>query len=287
MFENKTLKRLDQMVSEAISGTFQERDYDETQLSRLEAKWMHFLSSSKLSKESLEKEKENVKSLVSDISHQTRTPMTNVKLYTSLLEENLKDQPYLENKEQIFKMTEEIWKQTEKMEFLIQSLMKISRLENNIVEVKPKPQKLISLLEEAIKGAAAKAEGKGISIVNTYHGEGYCIYDKKWTMEAIANILDNGIKYAPPGSDITISVTEYEMYAAICVKDRGIGISQEDLPKIFGRFYRAEEVQQEEGVGIGLYLAREILKNENGYIKVKSRLGEGSEFMLYLPRILA
>ena len=81
-----------------------------------------------------------------------------------------------------------------------------------------------------------------------------------------------------------MSVTEYEMYAAVSVKDRGRGIREEDVPKIFGRFYRAEDVQQEEGVGIGLYLAREILKKENGYIKVKSAEGEGAEFILYLPR---
>ena len=80
-----------------------------------------------------------------------------------------------------------------------------------------------------------------------------------------------------------LSVIQYEIYLAISIRDEGIGIREEEIPKIFGRFYRSEEVNQEEGVGIGLYLTREILKKENGYVKVKSQSGKGSEFLLYLP----
>ena len=92
------------------------------------------------------------------------------------------------------------------------------------------------------------------------------------------------MKYSPAGSTVTISVTEYEMYLAVSIKDEGIGIREEEISKIFGRFYRAEEVSQEEGVGIGLYLTREILKKEDGYVKVKSKPGEGAEFMIYLHK---
>jgi len=109
-------------------------------------------------------------------------------------------------------------------------------------------------------------------------------YDLKWTKEALENLLDNAVKYSPVGSAITISVTAYELYTAICVKDQGIGISEEDIPKIFGRFYRSEQVQQEEGVGIGLYLAREIVSKQDGYLKVKSKPGEGSEFQMFLRK---
>ena len=284
MFGNKTLERLGRMLDDAIAGTFQEGDYDETKLSRLESRWKQYLAASALSGENLRREKENVKSLVSDISHQTKTPMTNLKMYTALLEENLRAEMHMESREESMEMLQEILRQTEKMEFLIQSLTKISRLETNIVEVRPAFQEISVLLAEAEAGIQQRAANKEIRIRNIYTGNGSACYDLKWTKEALENILDNAVKYSPCGSEILMSVTEYEMYVAVSVKDRGRGIREEDVPKIFGRFYRAEDVQQEEGVGIGLYLAREILKKENGYIKVKSAEGEGAEFILYLPR---
>lgn len=284
MFGSRTLDRLDKMLDEAIAGKFRESDYDETKLSRVEAKWKHFLGTSVLSRENLEKEKENVKSLVSDISHQTKTPMANMKLYASLLRESLELEDDTANREQNLSLIEEIYRQTEKLEFLIDSLTKMSRLESNIVEVKPKQQEIAKLLETVIEDMEIKAAQKGQEIINTYADNGTALFDMKWTKEALGNILDNAVKYSPQGSCITVSVTEYEIYTAVSVKDQGIGIREEDTAKIFGRFYRAEEVQQEDGVGIGLYLAREILKKENGYIKVKSKPGMGAEFIIYLQR---
>lgn len=279
MFGNKTLKRLNRMLDEAIAGTFKESDYDETELSRTEARWKQFLGSSVLSKENLEREKDGVKELVSDISHQTKTPMANIKLYASLLKENLEaGAPGEEN----LKLVAQIERQTEKLEFLIESLTKMSRLETNILSVQPKRQSIGALISAALADVQAAAEKKGIDVVNEYDGEGMACFDMKWTKEALGNVLDNAVKYSPQGSQVTVSVLEYELYTAVSVKDRGIGIRESDMAKIFGRFYRGEEVQQEEGVGIGLYLTREILKKENGYIKVKSEEGKGSEFFLYL-----
>ena len=97
-------------------------------------------------------------------------------------------------------------------------------------------------------------------------------------------MLDNAVKYSPEGSSVDVFVTEYEMYTGISVRDEGMGIREEEIPKIFGRFYRSRRVQQEDGVGIGLYLAREILKKEKGYIKVRSKEGNGAEFTLFIPR---
>lgn len=284
MFGGRTLDRLDRMLDEAIAGTFCEENYDESKLSRLESKWKQYLAASVLAEENMKREKENVKSLVSDISHQTKTPMTNLKLYAGLLEENLKKEEHMEQRDANLKLLEELIRQTEKLEFLIQSLSKMSRLESNILEVKPDIQEISLLLNEGMAEAGQKAEKKQICFKNTYTGHSSACYDLKWTKEALGNILDNAVKYAPAGSTVILSVIEYEMYIAVSVKDDGIGIREEDLAKIFGRFYRAGEVQQEEGVGIGLYLAREILKKENGYIKVKSVHGKGSEFLLYLPQ---
>lgn len=284
MFENRTIRRLEMMLDAALSGDFQENDYDETKLSRLESKWKRFLAASMLSRENLNREKENVKSLVSDISHQTKTPMTNIRLYASLLGELIEAETGMQRQEEAAVMIGELARQTEKLEFLIQALTKMSRLESNIVEVRPEQQPITPLLRDVVVEAAIKADGKNITIRNVYAGEAFACFDYKWTKEALGNVLDNAVKYSPPGSTVTLSVLEYEMYLAVSVCDEGRGIREEEIPKIFGRFYRAEEVSQEEGVGIGLYLTREILRKENGYVKVKSQPEKGSEFLLYLYR---
>ena len=278
MFGNRTLNRLDKMLDEAMAGEFQEASYDETKLSRLESKWKQFLSSSYLLKENLEKERDSVKSLVSDISHQTKTPMTNIKMYTQLLEENLESG----NSEKNQMLVQEIIRQTDRLEFLIQSLTKMSRLESNIVEVKPIKQRVWGMVEEAVASMEARAKQKQIEIQVVSEFEQEAWFDLKWTKEALENILDNALKYSPIGSIVTIQAKEYELYTAICVKDEGMGVEEAEIPKIFGRFYRSEQVQQEDGVGIGLYLAREIISKQDGYIKVKSKPGEGSEFQIFL-----
>ena len=246
------------------------------------------LGASVLSRENVEKEKNRVKELVSDISHQTKTPMANIRLYTELLKEKLKaDELGLEEDElrqESLKMLAEIDRQVEKLGFLIQSLTKMSRLESNIVEVKPKRQSISELLDAVIGDVLPKAGQKNVEIVNTYTGSGTAYYDRKWTKEALGNIVDNAVKYSPSGSRVVLTVTEYELYAAVSVKDFGQGIRETDTARIFQRFYRAKEVHEEDGVGIGLYLAREIIRRENGYIKVKPGAGKGAEFILYLQR---
>ncbi|MGN0484583.1 MAG: sensor histidine kinase [Lachnospiraceae bacterium] len=284
MFRKNAIDRLDQMLDEAMNGTFRESDYDETKLSKVESKWKQFLGTSVLSKENLEKEKENVKQLVSDISHQTKTPMANIKLYAALLQESLEKEPDAANFERNLKLINEISRQTEKLEFLIQMLTKMSRLESNIVKVEPICQSLHFLIEDVMQDMWPKAQKKQIELLAPEGEMASAYFDRKWTKEALGNVVDNAIKYSPVGGKVQISVTEYEIYTAISVRDWGIGIRPEEQANIFGRFYRAGEVQQEEGVGIGLYLTREILKKEGGYIMVKSKPKEGSEFRVYLLR---
>ena len=301
MFRDRMLDRLEEMLDAAIKGEFEEHDYDETRLSRLETKWKQFLGASQCSRQNLEQDKERIHRLLSDISHQTKTPIANMKLYVDLLQENLVNlvvegnlQGGQENQnaggnqkaqqEQVMSLLREISRQTDKLEFLITSLTKMSRLENNIVTVQPQRQKILPLLDEAIWNLSKKAEEKKIVLRRSLSDDSVitACFDQKWTREALENILDNGIKYSPCHSEIVLDAREYEMYTAISVCDCGIGIAEDEVPKIFERFYRSSEVQQEEGVGIGLYLAREILRKENGYIKVNSRQGEGTTFYIYL-----
>ena len=280
MFESrtgKTLRRLDEMLEAAINGTFEESRFDETQLSRLESRWKQYLTMSERSLKPTRQERENMKTLVSDISHQTRTSLSNILLYTELLEDQTEN-------EDSKKLARQILSQTKKLEFLIQALVKMSRLETDILEVTPVQQPIRLLVERAVEEMIPRAEEKQIQIVCSLPENAQAVYDLKWTAEALGNILDNAVKYSPAGSQITVEGREFEIYACITVTDQGIGIQESEKAQIFGRFYRSAQVQQEDGIGIGLYLAREILRRENGYIKVCAREGAGSSFSVYLKR---
>ena len=296
MFNNKVVERLDQMLDDAINGTFSESSYDETKLSRLESKWKEFLGTSVLSNQNLEAERHRLEQFISDISHQTKTPMTNIKMYTELLSEEVntlqKNEADAEavkaSIKKIQKYTEEIGRQNERLEFLIDSLTKLSRLESGTLEVVADKASVNELVKSGISAVKPKAAKKDIKIITTAPEEDAAVeaaFDMKWTLEALINVLDNAVKYSPEGGTIEVKLSETEMYAAIHVIDEGQGISEEDATKIFGRFFRSSEVQQDDGVGIGLYLTREILSKEDGYIKVISNdKREGGEFILYLKK---
>ena len=271
-------ERLNQMLDEGIRGEFEESKYDESELSKVESKWKRFLQDSAMAKQNLETEKANIKGLISDISHQTKTPMANIKLYSELLSEQLEEDGMEAE------LLGQIQAQAQKLEFLIQALTKLSRLETNILEVVPVKSQVKPLLESAVEEIRKKAEKKEIQIKIEMDFEAEAVFDRKWTEEALYNLLDNAVKYSPAGSEVLISTKLYEMWCVFAVSDSGRGFSEEEIPKIFGRFYRAKEVQQEEGVGIGLYLVREILQKEGGFIKVNSEVGKGSTFLCYLPR---
>ena len=295
MFNNKVVERLDQMLDDAINGTFSESSYDETKLSRLESKWKEFLGTSVLSNQNLEEERHRLEQFISDISHQTKTPMTNIKMYTELLSEEVntlqKNEADAEavkaSIKKIQKYTEEIGRQNERLEFLIDSLTKLSRLESGTLEVVADQSSVNELVKSGISAVKPKAAKKEIKIITTAPEDAAveAAFDMKWTLEALINVLDNAVKYSPEGGTIEVKLSETEMYAAIHVIDEGQGISEEDATKIFGRFFRSSEVQQDDGVGIGLYLTREILSKEDGYIKVISNdKREGGEFILYLKK---
>lgn len=276
MFQDrKLLVRLDKMLEEGINGTFEEADYDETALSRLEAKWLRYLTSSKHSRQKTEQERQKLKELVSDISHQTKTPLANILLYTQLLQEQSPDG-------QSGQLTNEIRRQAEKLDFLIQSLVKISRLEAGTLQLSPTANDLSKMILSAIGQIAPAAEGRQIQIIYAPE-ECTAKFDSRWTQEALFNILDNAVKYSPERSKITVAVKLFEMFSCILVSDNGIGIPPEELPRIFGRFYRGQNVGERTGVGIGLYLSRRIVEGQGGHIMAQSQPGTGTVFKIFLP----
>lgn len=274
--DRKILEQLDKMLEAGINGTFEESDYDETQLSKLESKWLRYLTSSKLSHQKIEEERQELKELVSDISHQVKTPIANILLYTQLLQEQSLD-------EQFRQLVDEIRSQSEKLDFLIQSLVKTSRLETGTFQLLPTENNIDEIINSAIEQITPKAESKRIEIIYTPKNI-TAKFDSKWTQEALFNILDNAVKYSPEKSEIIISVKAFEMFACISVSDNGIGIAEDELPRIFGRFYRGQNVREQNGVGIGLYLSRQIIEGQGGYITAESEVEKGSVFKIFLPR---
>jgi signal transduction histidine kinase len=268
------LRRLDRMLEEAVRGDFREEAFDETLLSSLETKLAHYLSASAVSARNLQEERDKIKTLIADISHQTKTPIANVLLYAQLLEEQAP--------ENCRTYTAALAGQAGKLQSLIEALMKTSRLETGVLVLHPRPGPLGPMLEEAAAQFAPRAAEKGLELV-LEPTEADAVFDPKWTAEAVCNLIDNAVKYTPAGR-VTVSARAYQLVARVDVEDTGPGIPEEELGKLFQRFYRGGAAGQAEGVGVGLYLARQIAQGQGGYVKAFSRAGKGSKFSLFLPR---
>lgn len=273
----RTMKRLDDMLTAAINGSFSETAFDESRLSALESRLWRYLAASALSERNVREQKDQISSLISDISHQTKTPVANLQLYAQLLSE----QPLTPQGKDC---AAAISAQAEKLQTLIEALVKTSRLETGILALHPQPGEISTVVERAAAQYAPKAAEKNITL-SVEQTEGSAVFDPKWTEEAVCNLLDNAIKYTPSGGAVTVEVKNYELFSTIRVTDTGPGISEEEQAKIFGRFYRAPGAWQAEGVGIGLYLTRQIVEKQGGYVKVESKPGKGSVFSLFLPRL--
>lgn len=276
ILRRRSLKRMYDMIQSAIDGTFQANNFDESLHAAVESKLGEYLSASETQKEKVSAEQDKIKTLIADISHQTKTPIANLLLYTELLEEEEGG----ENSETVALLESQV----KKLDFLIQSLVKLSRLETGILVLHPERNEVLCLLKEAEKQYAVKAREKGLYLhvcAEEVQGVTAC-FDPKWTMEAIGNLVDNAIKYTRTGG-ITVRVRAYELFVSVEIADTGIGIAEEEQAKVFGRFYRSMAVSDEQGVGIGLYLAREILRQQSGYMQLASEMGKGSVFSVYLP----
>jgi signal transduction histidine kinase len=163
-------------------------------------------------------------------------------------------------------------------------MIKMSKLESGIIQLKPIPVDLNLLILEAVKQIYYKAVNENVTLDFIPEGEKWITIDINWTREAIFNILDNAVKYSIPGATVRIQVLEYNIYYRIDIKDQGPGIEEKEQNKIFQRFYRGRGSEDKEGVGLGLYLARKVIVQENGYIKVSSDGKSGSTFSIFLPK---
>lgn len=274
-FTNNTCNTIDQMIEGKYDLT---KDYsEETLISKIQHRLNKLYRITQVNNEEANRQKNEIQSLVSDISHQVKTPMTNINMIIS----TLKNDDIVGEKQNDF--LESLSKEVNKLQFLMDALIKTSRLETGIVEINKKESSIYETLAMALGSIFIKAEDKKIKVFVNCPESSKIPHDSKWTSEALFNILDNAVKYSPVGGDIYIDVQPLESYTKISIKDSGIGIPEKSYPKIFQRFYREPSVHEYEGIGIGLYLAREIITRQGGYIKVSSELGISSTFSIFLP----
>ena len=264
------------MLTEAMEGRFPAERFDESRMSSLESRLAQYLSAAQVSAVNLKNQRDQINSLISDIPHQTKTPVANLKLYSQLLEE----QPL---SPQAMGCARAISAQTEKLESLMDALVKSSRLETGILALQPERQAIAPVLRRAVEQYMPRAREKGLEL-NLAEFEGEAVFDAKWTEEALCNLLDNAVKYTPAGGRVTVSSRDFEMFSVIRVEDTGPGIAEEEQSRVFSRFYRSPSVRDREGVGLGLCLARQIAEEQGGYVKLESSPGRGCRFSLYLPR---
>ncbi len=230
-------------------------------------------------KEQLCEEENSTKSLITDISHQLKTPLASLRMCHELtMSEKLTSEEKREFQEQEKR-------EIDKLELLLNELVKLSRLESHMVQIQLEQQEIQRTISEAVSLVYGKAKGKEIDIQVDMQSNATILHDMKWTAEALANVLDNAIKYSENRTAIQIKVSSLPTNILIEIEDQGMGIPTADLHNIFKRFYRGREASQKvkDGVGVGLYLSRYIIELQGGTIFAKRKQDKGTVFQITLP----
>ena len=222
--------------------------------------------------ENSNKDKENLQKSLSDISHQLKTPLTSIiVMVDNILDDD--DMPLEIRRE----FLNDIKHNTNTISFLVQSLLKLSKLDAEAVKFRYEQVEVKSIVDECIKNTAVMAEILGVRL-ETDCNDIILNCDRKWLCEAVTNIIKNCIEHSQNGN-IKITADQNKLYTKISIKDNGSGITKEDLPHIFERFYKGKN-SSDDSVGIGLSLAKTIIEKQGGYISVSSELNKGSEFVI-------
>jgi len=270
--------RLERMLEDAESSFYRPDglDLQDTRESKLSGQVSRILNAAYYRQEQAVLEKNRVMGLISDLSHQLKTPLANIVMNMELLKN-----PDLDGSKRK-EFLEHTAGQAAKMQWLMEGMLKASRLENGMIGFQAEHTLVKATIAKAVSAVYAQAAAKQIRICMEEFQDFTLYHNPKWTAEALANILENAIKYSPQGSTVRIGIARLDFYTGISVEDEGIGISPDEYSLIFQRFYRGRKVEQEEGSGLGLHLAQLILQCEKGYVTVASRPGQGSVFTMYL-----
>lgn len=260
--QNRILDRFEQILRNGSA------DYiADERLTPTERKLITYLNELETREAKLQNGYRSISSLVADIAHQSKTPLSSILMYAEMCEKG-----------------EIIRAQTEKLSFLMDSLTKLAKCEGGLIaeNLSPKENSVKELIRQVIEANYANADAKSMDIRCDVPDGLMAVFDLRWTAEAVGNILDNAVKYAPEGSEIRISAGAYDMFVRVDIADQGVGIPEDELCNIWKRFYRGKNAGSANGVGIGLYLTANILNTEGGRVSAKSSL-EGSIFSVFLP----
>lgn len=273
-FTGNICKLIDDMMSDKTIEI--EKLEEEKLLSRVNYKLQRLYTVLKKSRNKVENDKKELEKLITDISHQVRIPVSNLKIINDTLVSNKIDD--IKKRELLVSSNTQI----DKLDFLMESMIKISRLETGLIKLSKQSEYIYETIVSALNGVLFKMEDKCIDLTLSCSEDILVFHDVRWTIEALFNLLDNAVKYTNNCGSISIEVEQWELYTKIDIEDSGKGISEKEYSNIFKRFYREESVYDIEGIGVGLYLAREIIMQQGGYIKVRSELGKGTVFSVFL-----
>lgn len=276
------MEQLSRQMDRSMDGEFPQagNDNEEGILSRLEGQFYQLARRLQLSLESMSREKEELNSVVTDISHQLKTPLASLKIFNTLLLEGDLDKP------EEFEFLHRNQEQIQKLEWLAAALIKISRLETGMIELKKDSAEIKRTILEAVNEVYVKSLEREVEIDVQDIPNLVIAHDPKWTREAIVNILENAIKYTAAHGLVKITMQELESYIKIDIADNGIGIPAHEIGQVFNRFFRGESalIRKSEGSGIGLYLSRKIIEEQGGGVIVNSESGQGSCFTILLSK---
>jgi signal transduction histidine kinase len=277
-YVKKTFDSIDQVLDSVLArnAKLSLEVAAENRISKLTHKAIKIIQMNTLDISQTTQEKEIIQSFISDMSHQMKTPLSGVAMYTDLLLEGRTT----ETERQEF--LSRIKTGTEKLQWMMDNLVKMSRLEVGAIELSPVPIGIKQTITDSISGVYGAAAKRNISIQTAYFEDIALLHDRKWTSEAITNILENAIKYSPADGEIKISVDALPIYTKINITDYGMGIAPDEWNSIFKRFYRGRNAKGVDGAGLGLYLASLIFQKQDGYILVDSKPGKYTTFSMFL-----
>ena len=278
-FQNrKEMEALSEALEKLINGEVPEIEgiSQDTLPSKVRSQILRLGEIMKAKDQALGKEKEEIRGMIADTAHQLRTPLANMESYLELLE--TMDWEEKERENYLLALRES----QEKIRFLTEGLIKMARLESRIIQIRKEARDLQETLLESILQVKKEAEEKHIEIrLEMTEGE-QAPHDRQWLGEAVYNLLDNSVKYSEEYGQILMTVVRNEMFTEIRVCDWGRGIEEGEENLVFGRFYRGKNVSGEKGFGLGLYLAREIVHQHGGFLRLK-RQEPGLSVSIYLP----
>lgn len=304
-YRERELSEISSMLECILDGRElpERRAVQETLLSKISHQLSRLQSMTKGYHARLEQDRDSIKKLITEIAHQMRTPLANIETYLDFLQDE--DLSREEQKSYL----KAVMLSEKKIHFLAESFIKMSRLEHRIIQIRPMDTDLLLTLSEAVSQAEEKARRRGLRICTRFPETLFHPHDADWLGEAVFNLLDNAVKYSPPGSggeilpdtqrderenrlpgtgqmegtEILLGAEQNEMFVRIWVSDHGIGIEEGDEARVFQRFYRGSNAGKTEGFGLGLYLTREIVLLHGGFVKLK-REKDGTCVEIYLER---